>query len=133
MKNKNEGLIIYALLFLTSVALPFVAENWAQFQNGTFLPFFASHTQPALMIGASNTIKPALKLWKYAAGIDQPNTLRSVCSAAKKVSEAPACSKHIQKKITKIIMRIITHNLSFSTLVSDLSLIITNGPTAVIP
>ena len=42
--------------------------------------------------GASKTMKTAPNDWKYDAGISQPPIQRSVCSSAKKVSDAPACS-----------------------------------------
>ncbi len=46
---------------------------------------------------------------------------RFVCSSAKKVSEAPACSKAAQKNITKNETMKITITFFFSALVSVLS------------
>ena len=44
------------------------------------------------MIAARITTKNGLKDCIHEAGTSQPKTKRSVCSAAKRVSEAPACS-----------------------------------------
>ncbi len=43
----------------------------------------------------------ALTDWNQLAGMVHPSSSRLVCRSANTVSEAPACSKAIQKKITK--------------------------------
>ena len=59
--------------------------------------------------------------------------LRSVCSSAKKVSEAPACSKALQKKTTKKETMKMTAILFFSSNERDLSEKTTNPINARAP
>ena len=65
------------------------------------IPFLPKKDHRPANIGANTTNIIGLNDWKYAAGISHPPILRSVCSSAKKVSDAPACSYAAQKNITK--------------------------------
>ena len=51
--------------------------------------------------GAKVQMMKGLMDWKYEAGMVKLPTTRSVFCSAKSVMEPPACSKPIQKKITK--------------------------------
>ena len=83
--------------------------------------FFPNLTQSHAKKGASVTTKTELSDWKKLAGTTKNPRSRLVCSSAKKVSEAPACSKALQKKTTKKETVKITSTLLFSTLESVLS------------
>ena len=58
--------------------------------------------------GAKITMATAFTDWNQLAGMVQPSTSRSDWRSAKTVSEAPACSKAAQKKITKKLRMKIT-------------------------
>src|SRR5215207_5290329 len=83
----------------------------------------ARKTHRAAVSGASSTTATALIDWKKLAGTVAPSRLRLVCSAAKKVSDAPACSNAAQKKTTKKAETKMTRIRSRSTLVSEESVI----------
>ena len=87
-------------------------------EEGSFLPSLI-HNQAN--IGANATTKIEFNEAKILAGtVKKPKSLW-VCSAAKKVNDAPACSKALQKKITKKATIKITPIRCFSILLNVLS------------
>src|SRR4051812_29221940 len=65
------------------------------------MPFLFNLFQNTDTSGTNATIERGLMDWNHEAGIVQLNMVRFVFSSAKSESDAPACSKHAQKKITK--------------------------------
>ena len=83
--------------------------------------FFPSLTHSQAKKGAKVTTKTELRDWKKLAGTTKNPRSRLVCSSAKKVNEAPACSNALQKKTTKKDTVKMTSTLLFSSLESVLS------------
>src|SRR5690349_6146482 len=82
---------------------------------------FPNLSQSQANTGAKRITKIEFNDWNQLAGtVNHPRSL-CVCSSAKNVKDAPACSKADQKKITKKATMNMTTILCFSNLLSVLS------------
>ena len=88
---------------------------------------FASVSHSIAMTGAMRTTTMGLMDWNHGVGISHVPIWRSHCCSAKRVSDDPACSKALQKKITKTAMMYITPMCIRSVRVSLPSVMIKTG------